>query len=98
MSDDDLLDLVLRKTAHVVVFGVLLVLVVRVLLGEGRGLRWSLVTAWVVTFAYACSDEWHQTFVAGRAGQPSDVAIDMLGATLAAGGLLLRHRPTQEST
>ena len=36
---------------------------------------------WLATFAYACSDEWHQTFVEGRSGQVSDVAFDMLGAT-----------------
>ena len=83
VSSDDLLDLVLRKTAHMVVFGILFVLVERALRGEGWSLRARLVTAWVATLAYAVGDEWHQTFVRGRAGQPSDVAIDMIGATIA---------------
>lgn len=88
VSDDDLLDLVLRKAAHLFVFGVLAVLVARVLRGEGLGARTTLASAWLVTLGYATSDEWHQTFVAGRAGQASDVAIDMVGATI---GLLALH-------
>ncbi len=92
VSDDDLLDFVLRKTAHVVVFGVLVVLIERALHGEGLSWRWSIPTAWLATFAYACSDEWHQTFVEGRSGQVSDVGFDMLGATLAAAVILLVRR------
>ena len=36
-----------------------------------------------ITFAYACSDEIHQLFVADRAGKGSDVLIDMCGAVIA---------------
>ena len=32
---------------------------------------------------YACSDEWHQTFVYGRSGMASDVVIDTIGAGIA---------------
>lgn len=31
---------------------------------------------------YACSDEYHQTFVAGRSGELRDVMIDTLGAVI----------------
>ena len=31
------------------------------------------------SFLFACSDEWHQTFVSARAGRISDVAIDSIG-------------------
>ena len=31
---------------------------------------------------YACSDEFHQLFVAGRAGRINDVLIDSAGAVL----------------
>ncbi len=37
-------------------------------------------------FAYACTDEWHQLCVPGRAGLFSDVMIDMVGVGV---GLLL---------
>ena len=90
VSDDDLLDFVLRKGAHMFVFGVLAVLIARALRGDGPRMAASLVFAWLLTLAYAVSDEWHQTFVEGRVGHPSDVGIDMIGATL--GLLILRHR------
>ena len=32
---------------------------------------------------YACSDEVHQTFVAGRSGEVLDVLIDTVGGSLA---------------
>ncbi len=95
VASDDLLDFVLRKAAHMFVFGVLLVLVWRAIRGERWTFGASLAVAWITTFAYACSDEWHQTFVPGRVGHPSDVVIDMVGATIAAAlcVFLVRRRP-----
>jgi VanZ family protein len=40
----------------------------------------AAVLALVIAFAYACTDEFHQTFIHGRHGTPVDVAIDMVGA------------------
>lgn len=37
------------------------------------------VAAVALSFLYACSDEWHQTFVAGRSGKFADVGIDAIG-------------------
>ena len=37
----------------------------------------------VVAFLYACFDEFHQLFVAGRSGQPFDVGVDTAGALAA---------------
>lgn len=39
--------------------------------------------ALLLSFAYACSDEWHQSFVAGRGPSFTDVLIDTAGAALA---------------
>ena len=36
-----------------------------------------------IAFVYACFDEFHQLFVAGRSGQPFDVGIDTAGALVA---------------
>ena len=36
-----------------------------------------------IAFAYACFDEFHQLFVAGRSGQPFDVGVDTAGALVA---------------
>lgn len=83
IADDAVLDLVLRKVAHAVVFGVLALLLLEAIRGTARPGRGRLAAAWSGTLAYAASDEYHQTFVEGRLGQVSDVAIDMLGATVA---------------
>jgi VanZ family protein len=64
-------DLVLRKLAHTVEFGVLGALLVR---ATGRpGLSFGLGVL------YAAGDEIHQSFVAGRTGSAVDVAIDTAG-------------------
>jgi len=49
---------------------------------EGLAARPRLWAA-AISFIYACSDEYHQTFVAGRTGKPVDVAIDSLGIAVA---------------
>ena len=70
-------DLVLRKLAHVTIFGALW-------LTLARAVRWRRPTlAAVVAILYAISDEVHQSFVQGRHGSPVDVAIDTLGIGLA---------------
>ena len=68
-------DFVLRKLAHMTVFGVLLLT------------WWRAVgprAAAVVTLAYAATDEWHQTWVHGRHGAFSDWLVDAAGAAIAA--------------
>jgi hypothetical protein len=71
-------DLVLRKAAHITVFAVLW-------LTLARAMHWRRpVLATVIALLYACSDEYHQTFVEGRHGSPVDVAIDAIGMGLAA--------------
>ena len=43
----------------------------------------------VFCFVYACSDEYHQTFVPGRAGAMIDVAVDLVGVLLGLALVLL---------
>ena len=50
----------------------------------------SLATAWIITVAYAATDEFHQTFIEGRHGTPVDVLIDSVG--IAATCLWVRRR------
>jgi VanZ family protein len=70
-------DLVLRKLAHMAEFGTLFAL-------WWRALRWRApLAAAAITLAYAATDEYHQSFVAGRAGAVQDVAVDALGVCLA---------------
>jgi len=74
------LDFVVRKAGHMAVFGVLAVLVWRAL--ASSVVRRAMVWSWVLTFAYAASDELHQSFTAGRHPSPIDVGIDSVGALL----------------
>ncbi len=87
---DGTTDLVLRKLAHMTVFGLLAAACVRGLTFHGVTGRAALVGAATLATAYAISDEFHQTFVVGRAGSPIDVAIDVAGILVAV-GLLARN-------
>jgi VanZ family protein len=53
----------------------------------------ALGAAFTLSLVYAGTDEYHQTFVAGRTGSPIDVAIDGLGAAVAVAILRRRERP-----
>lgn len=70
-------DLVLRKIAHMVEYGLLWILWLRAF-----GYRRAAAAA-VIAIAYAASDEWHQSTVEGRVGSPVDVGIDALGVLIA---------------
>ncbi len=78
----------LRKYAHMGEYMLLLLSscgFFRELFLEQRPLK-TLVAGAGFCFVYACTDEWHQLYVSGRAGQFSDVMIDMVGVAV---GLLL---------
>ncbi len=71
----------LRQYAHMAEYAVLAffsVLFFLELLLE-RVPAYALLYSFIFSFLYACSDEYHQTFVSGRAGQFNDVLIDMVG-------------------
>lgn len=44
----------------------------------------TLASSMAFCFLYACSDEWHQTFVPGRSGKLADVGEDAIGFVSAA--------------
>ena len=85
------IDLVGRKIVHFCQYALLAFLWWRVF--EGRlGSRRAALAAFIVTVAYAASDEYHQTFVEGRHGSSVDWLIDAAGAGLAALRLSRRER------
>ncbi len=78
-----LLNSPLRKVMHASVYFVLaffLIIVINMIFRNRRYLV-SLLLTIVICFIFASSDEFHQTFVAGRTGQFQDVIIDTVGAT-----------------
>jgi VanZ family protein len=72
-------DFILRKLAHLTVFAVLTVLLVRAFRLHVARSPHAWLFAVLVAVLYACSDEWHQTFVPGREGTVRDIVIDSLG-------------------
>jgi VanZ family protein len=79
-------DLVLRKLAHAAEYAVLGALLARAI--------GSLPVAALAGVAYAVTDEWHQTFVAGRDGSVRDVLVDAAGVVLGVALFRLATRRT----
>jgi VanZ family protein len=90
----NLIELVLRKAAHMAAFGMLAWLWHRALGATfpawARGRLAAIALG--LTVIYAASDEWHQTFVPSRQGSLRDVAIDTAGALVALALIWLRTR------
>ena len=82
----DSLNHLIRKFAHGSVYFVLCLLVMNLIMQiKENNLNYIYVLiAVVICFLYACTDEFHQIFVDGRAGQYTDVLIDTFGATIGA--------------
>ena len=75
------LQYVVRKGAHAFIYTVMGALSMGLMATFGFKKRWSpCAVAFLVCFLYSISDEVHQTFVAGRSGQVSDVILDSCGA------------------
>ncbi len=80
-----LLDLITRKLGHATEYAILALLFLHAL----RGRPWAVLLALLLASGYGASDEWHQTFVPPRDGNPVDWAIDTTGAAV---GLVLAFR------
>jgi VanZ like family len=75
-------DALVKKSAHVVAYGVLAVLILRALLAHGLSPREAAPLAIVLTVAYALTDELHQAFVTGRHSSVIDIGFDYAGAAV----------------
>ena len=72
--------LLIRKAAHMSEFGVLSL---TLYYGFSHTLeKHHILVSLIMTFLFACLDEWHQTFVPGRAGCFTDCLIDLSGAII----------------
>jgi hypothetical protein len=71
-------DYAIKKTAHMVGYGLLGLSYLHMLGGR------SYASAWALALLYAATDEFHQSFVPGRSSSVFDVLVfDNLGAILA---------------
>lgn len=74
------IDFPVRKLAHATEYAILGSLLAVMYPSYGLdGRRWILISL-LSAAAYACTDEFHQLFVPGRAGRVMDVLIDSTGA------------------
>ncbi len=75
-----------RKAAHMTEYAILAML----LTGTFYGVKFTklsenkraFLAAWGLSTVYAMTDEFHQTFVAGRSGEVKDVCFDSAGALI----------------
>jgi VanZ family protein len=77
--------LVIRKLGHFTEYAILAALLWRALRGTflATGLATVAVGTFLVTAAFAASDEFHQSFVVSRTSSAHDVAIDCVGVIFA---------------
>jgi VanZ family protein len=80
--------IVFRKLGHITGYALLTALWTWALRGV---VRRPLLVAVCIAFAYACTDEFHQTFVRGREGTPRDVGIDAIGMAIAVLAIRMRR-------
>ena len=69
----------LRKVAHASEYFIFTILILIALKNSDVKGNKKFIIALVICFIYACTDEYHQTFVNGRTGQFSDTLIDTFG-------------------
>jgi VanZ family protein len=69
-----------KKFAHVISYGLLGIAYLHGLRGGRRPTLPLAIAAVLMAAAYGATDEFHQSFVAGRGAGPLDVAIDTAGA------------------
>jgi VanZ family protein len=90
-TDLGTIDLIGRKLVHMAEYALLFLLwwrALRTVVSRGQAIALALAIA----VGYAITDEFHQSFVDGRNGNPVDVAIDTVGASLAAFAVHRRGR------
>ena len=72
-------DFLMKKSAHIIEYGILYFLLWRALKGNTKRYLISLILG----LLYAISDEYHQSFVMGRTAMARDVGFDLLGMLIA---------------
>lgn len=86
------INLYARKCVHAIEYFILSILLIIALnTSKVQGIKKYFI-AILICFLYACTDEYHQTFIPGRNGNIVDVIIDTLGATLGAIAVILVNK------
>lgn len=84
---EEILTPIVRKTAHFSIYAMLGIFTTSFMLTIEHKKRYrTIIIPLLFCFFYAITDEFHQTFIAGRSGELRDVLIDTTGAFM---GILL---------
>ncbi len=75
-------DFVIKKSAHLVEYGILSVLFYRALINSKVSEKKSMFYSVFFAFVYGLTDEFHQSFTPGRGPSLRDTLIDMTGAII----------------
>ncbi|TVX92061.1 VanZ family protein [Paenibacillus agilis] len=78
----DFVEFFIRKAAHVFSFALLCFFSIKTLYATSMKDWAAIGLSGLLSFLYACSDEWHQSFVVGRTGHIEDVMVDSIGIVL----------------
>lgn len=81
-------DFVIKKTAHVVEYGILATLIYRALINSNVSSKKAMLYSVILAFLYGATDEFHQSFTPGRGPKFTDVLIDTFGATIFLYGII----------
>lgn len=76
-------DFVVKKSAHILEYGVFAVLLYRALRGSGVVRPKAMILSVLLAILYGITDEIHQSFTPGREPRLRDIVFDGLGAAFA---------------
>ncbi len=95
--DKETLTFLIRKVAHMSEYAILALFTYYALIKIAFNKRIIFQITFLISFLYACSDEFHQLFISGRSGQFTDVLIDSTGCLIMLLFLYLWQKKKNES-
>ena len=95
--DKETLTFLIRKLAHMSEYAILALFTYYALIKIAFNKRIIFQITFLISFLYACSDEFHQLFISGRSGQFTDVLIDSTGCIIMLLFLYLWQKKKNES-
>lgn len=75
-------DFLIKKTAHVVEYAILAVLLYRAMINSEVNKKKAFFISIIIAGLYGLTDEFHQSFTPGREPKIRDVFIDTIGGSL----------------
>lgn len=82
-------DFILKKSAHLIEYGIFSTLIYRALVNYGVDKKKAMILSVLSAFLYGATDEFHQSYIYGRTATIRDVLIDTSGALISVYGLIL---------